>query len=164
MFVGEGPGAEEDIHGQPFIGAAGKHLDTLLNLIGLKREDVFITNTVKCRPPGNRAPDRVERDACSPYLQAQIQAISPKLICTLGNTALETLTGESSISRSHGTPLRKSGHLFFPMYHPAAALHNSGLKSTLESDMRKLKDTLNTLETSGNTFKSAEAKLDDFLP
>ncbi|MFQ6135423.1 MAG: uracil-DNA glycosylase [Nitrososphaerales archaeon] len=163
-FVGEGPGAEEDVQGRPFVGAAGKYLDILLALIGLKREEVFITNIVKCRPPGNRAPERGERDACSPYLKAQIRIINPKLICTLGNTALETLTGVSSISRAHGKPLKKADRLFFPMYHPAAALHNPALKSTLESDMLKLKDTLNMLDTHSTTFEGADTKLDDFLP
>lgn len=164
MFVGEGPGAEEDIQGRPFVGAAGKYLNTLLALIGLKREEVFITNIVKCRPPGNRAPEWDERDACSPYLKAQIRIINPKLICTLGNTALETLTGERSISRAHGIPLKKTTHIIFPMYHPAAALHNPALKSTLESDMHKLTDTLDMLETSSTIFEGADTKLDDFIP
>jgi uracil-DNA glycosylase family 4 len=163
MFVGEGPGAEEDRQGRPFVGAAGKHLDSLLNLIGLRRDDVFITNIVKCRPPGNRVPTWDERNACSPYLKDQIRIIRPRLVCTLGNTALETLIGGSSISRNHGRLVTKEDILVFPMYHPAAALHNPTLKPVLESDMLKLKETLRDIQSSHVNLKSGVAKLDDFL-
>lgn len=163
MFIGEGPGAEEDIQGRPFVGAAGKHLDALLARVGFRRQDVFITNVVKCRPPGNRAPAWEERDACSPYLKTQIRILNPLLICLLGNTALETLTGISSISRVHGTLVKKGDRRFFPMYHPAAALHNPALKSAMEADMFKLKEAVLTLKISGSTSESGHVRLDEFL-
>jgi len=163
MFVGEGPGAMEDIQGKPFVGSAGKYLDTLLGLIGIKREEVFIVNIVKCRPPGNRVPSWDERNACLPYLHAQIQCINPRLICTLGNTALETLTGENSISRVHGCLLRKENNQFFPLYHPAAALHNPALRVTLESDMYELKKTLDKFEGSSYSSEINNKTLDPFL-
>ena len=163
MFIGEGPGAEEDIQGKPFVGSSGKFLDKLLGTINIKREDVFISNIVKCRPPNNRAPSRDECNACLPYLKAQIFAIKPHLICTLGKTALESLTGESSISRVHGRFLKNDNIQFFPLYHPAAALHNPTLKSTLESDMYKLKDVLNRIEDTNNAFEETKTTLDYFL-
>ncbi len=163
MFVGEGPGAKEDIQGKPFVGSAGKYLDTLLGLIGIKREEVFIVNIVKCRPPENRVPSLDERNACLPYLQAQIQYIKPHLICTLGNTALETLTGEKSISRVHGRLLRKANNQFFPMYHPAAALHNPALRVTLESDMYDLKNTLDKFENPSSSSEINNTTLDSYL-
>lgn len=163
MFVGEGPGAREDILGKPFVGSAGKYLDTLLDLIGIKREEVFIVNIVKCRPPENRVPSLEERNTCLPYLQAQIQSIKPHLICTLGNTALETLTGEKSISRIHGCLLRKANNQFFPMYHPAAALHNPALRVTLDSDMHELKNTLDKLNDTSYSTEINNTTLDPFL-
>ncbi len=164
MFVGEAPGAEEDKQGRPFVGAAGKHLNSLLNLIGLNREDIFITNIVKCRPPENRVPTWDERNACSPYLKGQVKIIKPALICTLGNTALETLTGATSISRVHGQATKKEDLLIFPRYHPAAALHNPKLTSVLESDMQKLNEALKHLQLPSSTLKrSGSPKLDDFM-
>ena len=163
MFVGEGPGAKEDTQGKPFVGSAGTYLNTLLGLIGIKREEVFIVNIVKCRPPGNRAPTWDERNACLPHLQKQIQCINPHLICTLGNTALETLTGEKSISRIHGSLLRKENNQFFPMYHPAAALHNPALRVILESDMHKLKNTLDKFESPSYFSEINNTTLDPFL-
>jgi len=163
MFVGEGPGVDEDRLGRPFVGAAGRHLDTLLSKIGLKREEVYITNVVKCRPPGNRVPTWDEREACRPYLEEQIMLIKPVLICPLGNTALETLTGRFSISRFHGKLFEKDERLFFPMYHPAAALHNPDLKHTLERDMLELKRTLDELKIRGYEASKSDAKLEDFL-
>ena len=163
MFVGEGPGAREDILGKPFVGSAGKYLDTLLDLIGIKREEVFIVNIVKCRPPENRVPSLEERNTCLPYLQAQIQSIKPYLICTLGNIALETLTGEKSISRIHGYLLRKANNQFFPMYHPAAALHNPALRVTLELDIHELKNTLDKLNDTSYSTEINNTTLDSFL-
>jgi uracil-DNA glycosylase family 4 len=164
MFVGEAPGAEEDKQGRPFVGAAGKHLNSLLTLIELNREEIFITNTVKCRPPENRVPTWDERNACSHYLKGQIKIINPTLICTLGNTALETLTGVTSISRVHGQIIKKENILIFPLYHPAAALHNPKLKSVLESDMQKLNQALKQLQPQSTTPKHSDSKLDDFMP
>ena len=162
MFVGEGPGASEDIQGKPFAGLSGKFLDKLLNLITLKREDIFIVNIVKCRPPGNRAPTLNERNACLPYLKEQILAIKPNIICTLGKTALETLTRETSISKLHGTLITKDNIELFPLYHPAAALHNPTLRPILESDMYKLKHILSRPKKL-NPFENVDQTLDSFF-
>jgi DNA polymerase len=163
MFIGEGPGAEEDVKGQPFVGASGKFFDKLLTKIKLTREDIFITNIVKCRPPGNRAPNQVEREECLDYLISQIRIINPTIICTLGNTALETLTGMRGISRYHGRLITKKNQKFFPLYHPAAALHNPNLIPTLEADIMKLRDFLSINKTSNMNLKVNNIKLDDFI-
>ena len=158
MFVGEGPGATEDTQGKPFVGSSGKYLDKLLDLISLNRKDVFIVNIVKCRPPGNRAPYLDERNACLPYLKEQIRIINPYIICTLGKTALETLTGIASISKVHGKLMKIDNVELFPLYHPAAALYNPNLRSILESDMYKLKNILKN-----NQLLKDEATLDLFF-
>ena len=143
MFVGEAPGGDEDQQGRPFVGAAGRLLTHLLKTIDLDRPAVFITNVVKCRPPGNRDPSPEEIDACNDHLLAQIALITPKVICTLGRFAAQTLIDKSlSISRQHGKPRRLSGILYVPLYHPAAALHQARLIDSLESDMRQLRDIL----------------------
>lgn len=162
IFVGEGPGANEDIKGKPFVGSSGKYLDKLLHLISLNRKDVFIVNIVKCRPPGNRAPSLDERNACLPYLKEQILTIKPYIICTLGKTALETLTGETSISKVHGKLINKDNIEFFPLYHPAAALYNPALRSILESDMYKLKNILSKPKKH-NPFVNVDTNLDSLL-
>ncbi len=147
MFVGEGPGRNEDRTGRPFVGAAGKFLDELLSGIGLSRKDVFIGNVVKCRPPNNRVPLLSEIEACKPYLFAQIAIIQPKVICTLGNTPLNTLIAPNlSIGRVHGQVFEKDGFTFIPLYHPAAALYHNALKDTLREDFRKLKAFLDELK------------------
>jgi uracil-DNA glycosylase len=143
MFVGEGPGKDEDLKGLPFVGAAGKFLDQLLESIGLIREDVYITNIVKCRPPGNRDPKPDEVEACIPYLRTQTRIIKPKVICTLGRIAGKTIVKEDlSISRDHGKLFRKKGIVFMTLYHPAAALYNQSLKETLFNDFRILGEYL----------------------
>jgi DNA polymerase len=143
MFVGEGPGGEEDLQGRPFVGAAGRLLTQLLKQSGLGRRQVFITNVVKCRPPGNRDPLPEEIAACNEYLLAQIALIMPKIICTLGRFAGQTLIDRKlSISREHGRPRRISGILHVPLYHPAAALHQARLIDTLEADFRALRTVL----------------------
>ena len=143
MFVGEAPGGDEDRQGRPFVGAAGRLLTHLLKTIDLDRRAVFITNVVKCRPPGNRDPGPEEIDACNDHLLAQIALITPKVICTLGRFAAQTLIDNSlSISRQHGKPRRISGILYVPLYHPAAALHQARLIDPLEADMRQLRDIL----------------------
>ena len=147
MFVGEGPGRQEDLTGRPFVGAAGKFLDFLLKGINLSRKDVFIGNVVKCRPPNNRTPLTSEIEACKPYLYAQIAIIQPKVICTLGNTPLNTLISPNlTIGRVHGTVLEKDGFTFMPLYHPAAALYHNALKKTLVEDFGKLKELLEKLK------------------
>jgi len=143
MFVGEAPGGDEDRQGRPFIGPAGRLLTNLLRTIGIDRKDVFITNSVKCRPPENRDPLPEEIEACNEYLLTQIALITPKVICTLGRFAGQTLIDPKlAISRDHGKATRVSGILYVPLYHPAAALHQARLIDTLESDMRRLKTIL----------------------
>jgi len=159
MFVGEGPGQTEDEQGRPFVGAAGKFLTELLESIGLKRSDVFITNIVKCRPPNNRAPRKSEIEACNPYLQAQIRLINPRIVCALGTPAISTLMGDGySASRFHGQPLTKGEVTILPMYHPAAALYDASLKETIYHDFKILKQLLEKEETfNPSTPKSAES-------
>jgi DNA polymerase len=144
MFVGEAPGGDEDQQGRPFVGAAGRLLTQLLKSIGLDRDAVFITNVLKCRPPGNRDPLPEEIEACNEHLLTQIALIRPKLICTLGRFAGQTLIDSRlSISREHGKERRISGILYVPLYHPAAALHQARLIDSLEADMRLLHSLLN---------------------
>lgn len=141
MFVGEGPGQNEDEQGRPFVGAAGKLLTELLESIGLNRSDVFITNIVKCRPPNNRAPRKSEIEACNPYLKSQIDLINPQVICPLGTPAITALLGEEfTATRSHGKPVAIGNITFLPMYHPAAALYDASLKEVLASDFKSLRD------------------------
>ncbi len=144
VFVGEGPGAREDKSGVPFVGAAGRFLDELLKLIQLEREDIFITNIVKCRPPGNRDPLPDEVKSCLPYLRSQIKLIRPKVICTLGNWAARTLMKDPglSISRVHGRIIPKKNYHFCLLYHPAAALYNGSLKETLREDILRVGEFL----------------------
>lgn len=138
MFVGEAPGFHEDRQGRPFVGAAGAFLNELLASIGLKREDVYITNIIKCRPPGNRDPYMDEIEACSPYLDRQVALIRPKVIVTLGRYSLAHWLPNAKISQAHGKPIRVGDLVIFPIYHPAAALHQPALKRTVEEDFRKL--------------------------
>lgn len=143
MFVGEAPGRDEDRQGRPFVGAAGRLLTDHLRKIGIDRRNVFITNVVKCNPPNNRDPQPAEIDACRDYLLSQIALINPKVICTLGRFAAQTLIDPSlSITREHGKPRRMSGILYLPIYHPAAALHQSRYIDGLESDFQALRDLL----------------------
>jgi DNA polymerase len=144
MFVGEGPGENEDKQGRPFVGAAGQLLNKLLGQAGIAREDVFITNIVKCRPPQNRVPLLDEIEACNDYLMGQIAVIEPKIICPLGSPSLKTLLGpDLKITQAHCKVFRKSGILFIPLYHPAAALHRAELLSTLKADIEVLKELIN---------------------
>ena len=138
MFIGEGPGFNEDKQARPFVGAAGQFLNLLLSSIGLVREDVFITNMVKCRPPNNRDPYPGETEACSHYLDEQIEAIKPKIIVPLGRHALARWFPNGSIGRLRAKPKRFGDLMLFPLYHPAAALHNGGLRAAIEEDFAKL--------------------------
>lgn len=143
MFVGEAPGGQEDIEGRPFVGQAGKLLNELLEIIHLKREDVFITNVVKCRPPENRDPLEDEKKLCLPYLRKQVSLIKPALICTLGNHAMKTLINKDLyISQVHGRIFRKKNYIFVALYHPAAALYNQKLKDVLIKDILNLETIL----------------------
>ena len=146
MIVGEAPGFNEDRQGEPFVGAAGKLLDTLLSRIGMSRADVYITNVLKCRPPMNRDPMPNEAEACSPYLKRQLELVQPKVVLILGRHALERLMpGQGSISRIHGSLIRRGEVAYVPLYHPAAALHNGALVADLEHDFDQLKRYLDQI-------------------
>ncbi len=142
MFIGEGPGFHENEQGRPFVGAAGKFLEELLGTIGLSRTDVFIGNVVKCRPPGNRDPLPEEIEACSGYLERQMQAIAPKVIITLGRFSMARYFPNAKISQIHGQAKEINGRLIVPMYHPAAALHQPSLRSVVKDDFSKLPDLI----------------------
>jgi DNA polymerase len=147
MFIGEGPGFHENQQGRPFVGQAGKFLDELLSVSGLKRETVFITNVVKCRPPGNRDPQPEELEACSKFLDRQIELINPEIIVTLGRFSMAKFFGQVKISQIHGNMRKIDQKYVVAMYHPAAALHQPALKSTLLDDFSKLKRYLQQVET-----------------
>jgi len=138
VFIGEGPGFHENEQGLPFVGAAGKFLDELLEGIGIPRDQVFITNVVKCRPPGNRDPMAEELSACNGYLERQIHAINPKVIVTLGRYSMQKYLPNAKISQAHGQAVRIKGRLVVPFYHPAAALHQPSLRAVVEADFARL--------------------------
>ena len=155
LFIGEAPGEQEDKEGIPFCGRAGKFLDEMIESIGYKREDVFICNTLKCRPPENRDPKDKEKEVCKPYLLKQVSVIEPRLIVTLGRHSTETyLPGTGGISKLHGKPVRRpNGQVYLPLYHPAAALHNGGLRQTLLDDFARIPGILKKIDetTRSNT-------------
>jgi uracil-DNA glycosylase family 4 len=134
VFVGEAPGKNEDLQGQPFVGAAGKFLNEMLGSIGLEREDIYITNIVKYRPPDNRDPTAEEIQEFIPYLKNQISVIKPKLVVFLGRHSMNVFLPELKISQAHGKPVRKGGQVYLPLFHPAAALYNGGMRETLLAD------------------------------
>ena len=141
VFVGEAPGYYEDKEGKPFVGQAGKVLDKLLDSIGLKREDVYIANVLKCRPPENRDPLPEEIQTCKPYLFKQIEIIKPRVICTLGNFATQTILEKKvGITKVRGKPVPVRNFFVFPLFHPAAALHQNWVLEPLREDFRKLKE------------------------
>jgi len=147
VFIGEAPGKNEDEQGKPFVGAAGKFLNEMLEMINLKREDVYITNIVKYRPPNNRDPLPGEKEVWLPYLQEQLDIIRPKLIITLGRHSMDVLLPGLRISQVHGQPKRYKDHVYLPLFHPAAALYNGGMRQTLIDDfalipviLKKVKD------------------------
>jgi DNA polymerase len=138
MFIGEAPGFHEDRTGRPFVGAAGKFLDDLLGLAGLKRSDVYIANVIKCRPPNNRDPLPGEIHACSKWIDRQIELVNPKVIVTLGRHSMNKFFPNASITRIHGQPRWQGERLIVPMFHPAAALHQQRYRSLIEEDFKKL--------------------------
>lgn len=138
VFVGQCPGEQEDLQGRPFVGRAGQILNELLEGIKIRRDDVYITNIVKDRPPDNRDPMVDEVRACSPYLEREIRVINPKLIVTLGKFATEFFVPEGKISQIHGEPYRVRGLVILPLYHPAAALRSTGVLEELRRDFRKI--------------------------
>lgn len=143
MAVGEAPGESEDREGKPFVGPAGRLLTGLLESVGLDRRDIYITNIVKCRPPRNRDPEPLEVAACSHFLDEQIALLQPDVILLLGRHALQRLLPDAgSISRLHGERVRRDDRVYVPLFHPAAALYNGGLRETLEADMRRVRGYL----------------------
>jgi DNA polymerase len=142
MFIGEGPGFHEDRLGRPFVGPAGQFLDELLSSIGLRRDQVFIANMIKCRPPQNRDPLPEEMKACAKYLDRQIELINPKLIVTLGRFSLGRFFPGESISRARGKPREKDGRWVYPVMHPAAALHRQENKSTIVNDFKAIPELI----------------------
>ena len=147
MFVGEAPGRHEDEQGLPFVGPAGQLLDNLLASIKLKREQVYITNVVKCRPPGNRDPLPVEISACRGWLDRQIEIICPRMIVTLGRFSMAMFFPGKSISKIHGTILKQDNSIYYAMYHPAAALHQQSLRRVIEEDMLKIPSLLTQVDS-----------------
>ena len=147
MAVGEAPGEKEDLQGRPFVGAAGQLLTELMESIGLSRRDIYITNTVRCRPPGNRDPEPDEVAACSHFLDEQIELMRPDVILVLGRHALQRLLPEmGGISRLHGQRIDRDGRVYVPLFHPAAALYNGSLRQTLFDDMRRVREYLDEAE------------------
>ncbi|MDC0035889.1 uracil-DNA glycosylase [Nitrosopumilus sp.] len=138
IFVGEAPGKNEDLKGEPFIGIAGKKLSIALESAGITREEVYITNIVKCRPPKNRVPTPMERETCQNYLKKEIEIIEPKIICVLGNTAFSSLLDGKEIIKFRGKIVRKNNQLYFLTIHPAATIYNQKLINVLKKDVKKL--------------------------
>ena len=154
MFIGEAPGRSEDQQGRPFVGAAGKLLTEALQEAGLSREDAFITNIVKCRPPNNRVPKEEERNACRPYLERQIALINPKIICILGRTAYESLLEGGSITSNRGRLVEHDKRFYFLTVHPAAIIYNPELKTVFQNDLVNLVNELRKLEANrGSTME-----------
>jgi DNA polymerase len=159
MFVGEAPGSQEDLQGKAFVGPAGKLLTSLLAGIDVQREEVFITNVLKCRPPGNRNPSDTEIERCMPYLRRQVSLMRPRIICTLGSFAFKSLVDAgTSISRAHGRFFPKGRFLFFATYHPAAALRQSQLVDVMARDFDVLARKWRSLN--GDHDQSPEKALD----
>ena len=146
MFIGEAPGFHEDKSGRPFVGAAGRFLEELLATINMTREEVYIANVIKCRPPGNRDPMPNEIEACQPYLDRQIELIQPRMVVTLGRFSMARYFPNSKISAIHGQPRKIQGVLYYPMFHPAAALHQPKLRRTVEEDMAKIPQLLTEID------------------
>ncbi len=154
VFIGEAPGKNEDLQGKPFVGAAGKFLDEMLNEIGMSRKDVYITNIVKYRPPNNRDPLPEEKTAFFPYLLAQLKIIKPKIVIFLGRHAMSAFFPSLSISAVHGKALKKANQTYLALYHPAAALYNGSLKEILKADFAKIPILLSKLTAESDQTQS----------
>lgn len=162
LFIGEGPGANEDKQGLPFVGRSGRYLDYLLELIGLERSQVFITNVVKHRPPDNRDPSPDEIIACKPFLDRQIAIIDPLVIATLGRFSMARYFPDARISRIHGQPRYDGDRAYYPLFHPAAALRNPNLRHDMEADIRRLPEIVAEVRrrreaVAGGVSQSADA-------
>jgi uracil-DNA glycosylase family 4 len=147
VFIGEAPGWHEDQQGRPFVGPAGMFLNELIKSIGLKREQVYITNVIKCRPPQNRDPLPTEIQNCRSWLDRQIELINPRMVVTLGRYSMAMFFPGKSISKIHGTAQRQDNIIYYAMYHPAAALHQQSLRQIVEADMLKIPSILAEAET-----------------
>ena len=146
VFIGEAPGKNEDIHGEPFIGTAGKILDNALENAGLTRNNVYITNIVKCRPPNNRVPNDTEKSMCNNYLEEELRIINPKIICLLGNTSFYSILGGKEISKNHGQIIYKNNRVYFITFHPAATIYNQKLLDVFKNDIKKLVNELQKIK------------------
>lgn len=146
VFIGEAPGKNEDLQGKPFVGAAGKFLNDMLEMIGLKRSDVYITNIVKYRPSNNRDPLPEEKNEFLPYLESQLEVIQPLLVVTLGRHSLNCFLPDLQISKVHGQPKRYKGRIYLPLFHPAAALYNGGMRQTLIDDFNLIPAILKKIQ------------------
>jgi len=158
MFIGEAPGFHEDKSGRPFVGAAGRFLEELLAGIGLTRDQVYIANVIKCRPPGNRDPLPFEIDACKPYLDRQIELLRPQMIVTLGRFSMARYFPGAKISDVHGKPRKIGGILYYPMFHPAAALHQPKYRATVEEDMKRIPQLLEEMDQIRDSEQPEEAQ------
>ena len=164
LFIGEAPGRNEDLQGRPFVGAAGKFLDELLQTIDLTREEVYVSNIVKYRPPNNRDPNDDEKKACRVWLNSELLFVNPKVIVTLGRHALTKFVPEAKISTDHGKSFsHSSGIPIFAMYHPAAALYNPNLKDTMKKDFKKLNDFLKIVDKNTKQNKEKKEKINEIL-
>lgn len=171
LIIGEGPGFNEDEQGLPFVGRSGKLLDELLAEVPLSRDDIFITNVVKCRPPDNRDPLPDEVTACRPYLERQLELLDPKVIVTLGRVSMLRYYPKGKISEDHGKILEWEDRILFPLYHPAAGLRNPAIKRELQKDVLKLPEALHAAtvnsplepdeDTNRPSSQTAEASNDD---
>lgn len=148
VFIGEAPGKNEDLQGIPFVGAAGKFLNEMLEMIGMKREDIYITNIVKYRPPNNRDPEPEEKEVFLPYLQSQLDIIQPAVVVTLGRHSLNCFLPDLQISQVHGQPKRFNGMVYLPLFHPAAALYNGAMRQTLIDDFSKIPTVIELVKVS----------------
>jgi uracil-DNA glycosylase len=160
MLIGEGPGFNEDKQGRPFVGASGQFLTELIAKAGYKREEVFIANVVKCRPPNNRDPLPEEISACGKFLDRQIEIINPKVIVTLGRFSMAKYFPGAKISAIHGQAKVINGRTIVPMFHPAAALHNGALRQPLEEDFARLKDLIKAAQAKAGASSSSGAPAD----
>jgi DNA polymerase len=147
VFIGEAPGKNEDLQGKPFVGAAGRFLNEMLEMIGLIRADIYITNIVKYRPPSNRDPLPEEKSAFLPYLESQLEVIQPKLVITLGRHSLNCFLPDLQISKVHGQPKRYKGLVYLPLFHPAAALYNGDMRQTLIDDFALIPTILEKIKS-----------------
>lgn len=146
VFIGEAPGRNEDLQGEPFVGAAGKILSEALAYAGFSREDVYITNVVKCRPPNNRRPNKQELDSCGVYLKKELEIIKPKIICILGNTAFGSLLGGGEITKNRGKVIKRDDQLYFVTVHPAAIIYNPELRQVIKDDLKALHNILDKIK------------------